>query len=267
MLVNWRCIHWLMDMTLQWLSCPWKSKPALKMPTGWTNLFSLVERGYFCPQEPLTWSTLCLVGALPMTQGSTVSSVKWFGWAVFQKAAISKIGGQAVVLFWIGMFWTCGLLLLEPQMFAPKKRPQISTGVLLRSKWRVEFEDGCQPSKNAELGKQEVGKGPFLSSHSECNGPTQWKVIKIRCPWWSEECLCPGQNSRQRSDSHWLTLPSLHFCCFYPSDKHADRRVVESALSAQLVIIHLPLLMVNHRSFACLTYSLLLTYCKLFPNF
>ena len=135
--------------------------------------------------------------------------------------------------------------------------------------WVRRWVSTKQECRTREAGgrKGTFAEPPFLSSHSECNGPTQWKVIKIRCPWWSEECLCSGINSRQKSDSHWVTLPSLHFCCFYPSDKHADRRVVESALSAQLTIIHLPLLMVNHRSFACLTYSLLLTYCKLFPNF
>jgi len=53
-------------------------------------------------RQPFIQSTSYLKSIL-RTQGSAVSSVKLFGWAVLKKAASSNVGGQAIVLFWTGM--------------------------------------------------------------------------------------------------------------------------------------------------------------------
>ncbi len=47
-----------------------------------------------------------LLGVLLSTEGSAVSSVKLFGWAVLEKAASSNTGGRAIGPFWTGTFWT-----------------------------------------------------------------------------------------------------------------------------------------------------------------
>lgn len=92
-----------------------------------------------------------------------------------------------------------------------------------------------------------------LSSHLEFNRAKQSEVVQIRWPCravYALEYTLSSQVGFQQSNSF-----SLHFCCFYPSDKRAQMRIVDwlrnplSALLAQLAITHLPLLMVNRSPF------------------